>query len=1338
MGVTEAFKYDGEGHAIWTKDRRGVERAATYDVLGRPTGENLSPASVAGGVSSARSDVVPVRHEYKDQSQTGETWVATTRGGTRRTARYEDALHRETAVVEADQPLPAASPRRTYWDAVNKRVSVDRRGHEARYAYDAANRLLTATEQAPGETTYTQTVAYRDAQRQEETSDRSGIPTVTTRDGLGRATLVERGAVGLRSTERATYDGNGNVVTKTDANLHVTKVAYDGANRVTEETRAYGTPFAATTRYTLDKVGNRLTAKGPRGPWSFDEKTTYDDLNRPVRTEDALGKVTTRAFDAAGNRLCEKRPLGGDPLASAVAGKTVVELESAACAGEQVTKFAYDAESKLTSVIDAQQGEHSFVYDGVGNLVAKQDANGSLTTYAYDLMDRRTDEWQHLDAHDRIRDLAAVPPGSAETVADPAGGTGSLHWRVSYDDSGNPTHVTDARGVEVVRTYGLLNRLEAETYPPAATFNAQYPWLLGVAYEYTGNGALAKRTETKRTASDATATEVHDPEYDALERLWKETRYDGKVTEYAYDLKGNRTKVTDPDLVETAYTFDARDRLETATTPEGTTTYGYHPDGLLQKTTMPNTVAEGRCYDAAGHLTTIVSGKGSVDESACTASSLTSRFDYGFDANGNRLSQVERRTAVGSTSAGASETTTYGYDGLDRLIGVKYPDGTATLYRLDPVGNRTGERKTLASKVIALTVAAFAAVSPADASSDLTNTFNRVDWLTQQSDTKDASRNATLGYDLAGSLTTKTRSTGTRTFAWDARGALASVSESGTELGRYDYDASGLRVKRKTALEAAEYVLDDGHVLQEADGAQTGHPGYRRYHYGYGPLSVTDTNGKRFIQTDALGSPTDLTSTSGAIASIRKYDAWGSYRDATAPASGDEKLGYTGHQYDPETGLVYARARYYDPEIGAFISRDGFDGWLEDAPSLHRYAYAHGNPNKYRDENGESATVVGAVAGFFWGFGQMAGRMAEDVWDGKVRDTTDYMVVWGQNIVGGVEIGASIDLTLASGGIFAMAGGGALGAAGFDALTFGGEGQGAKAFAVSQVVEGGKGAVFGAGFGVVAKGATALVGAALPLAEAASSTAGAQVAKRGAQAAIGKLAQTEAGQAAAQLASAATKKLTGAGTAIASGVRAMGAQADDVARQVGLGEAANAPAAAGRWLAQKEGEFGQFLAKSWREASLSTGGQAPPVGAAASRADGSVWAASVLDGGTGRALSGHGGHVSGTGQVTIPEGTTLTTWTKHGGTITDELGQMIERGEYAQIAARRDLAPIIEGAASHLPGARIPNYTLFPPKGLTVLRRSMTVDSPTPLSKLLTSGQGHLDWAACMESGVCP
>jgi RHS repeat-associated protein len=141
-------------------------------------------------------------------------------------------------------------------------------------------------------------------------------------------------------------------------------------------------------------------------------------------------------------------------------------------------------------------------------------------------------------------------------------------------------------------------------------------------------------------------------------------------------------------------------------------------------------------------------------------------------------------------------------------------------------------------------------------------------------------------------------------------------------------------------------------VLQESDANVVEHPAYRRYHYGAEPLLVVDGARARFIGTDALGSPTDLTGLTGQVESKRQYDAWGKYRNGTAPGAGEAKLGFTGHQFDPETGLIYARARYYDPEIGRFISRDSLEGESGDAPSLHRYMYVRSNPLRYTDPSG--------------------------------------------------------------------------------------------------------------------------------------------------------------------------------------------------------------------------------------------------------------------------------------------------------------------------------------------------------------------------------------------------
>jgi RHS repeat-associated protein len=53
---------------------------------------------------------------------------------------------------------------------------------------------------------------------------------------------------------------------------------------------------------------------------------------------------------------------------------------------------------------------------------------------------------------------------------------------------------------------------------------------------------------------------------------------------------------------------------------------------------------------------------------------------------------------------------------------------------------------------------------------------------------------------------------------------------------------------------------------------------------------------------------------------------------------------YRGEQYDPDLGLYYLRARYYNPLTGRFMSRDPKGGVLADPASLHKYLYANGDP----------------------------------------------------------------------------------------------------------------------------------------------------------------------------------------------------------------------------------------------------------------------------------------------------------------------------------------------------------------------------------------------------------
>jgi RHS repeat-associated protein len=954
MGYTEAVEYDADGRVIGKTDARGIHSRTTFDAAGRPTGEWIDDR-----LSTGTAELRLVTRTYQDNASNTRTTETDARVYT--STHYFDALHREYRTEKGPATLE------TWFDATQVRRTRDAKGYVTELDRDAVGRVAGQRDlDLDGSTAYQQHIEFDDASGTQTAYDRRGNPTLTVKDGLGRIERVSRGKTtwddpgsdpSLVRTEATVFDGGGNAVVVVDPNGHATESVFDGAGRKVIETRAVGMAVAAATTFKHDRVGNVIETKGPRVTGKpFDVRLSYDDRNRGVRSEDALGNVTTSAFDGAGNKICEKLPLGGDPIgAGGASGRSAAEIEGLACGGDHVTRWSYDEASKLLSVQDAAGGEYTFVYDEARNLVAKQDANGNLTTYAYDVLDRRTDEWQHLDPHTRVHARTEVPRGDGERPADPVHETGSLHWHVSLDANGNPQSTTDPKGLVTTAQYGVLNRLGHVTYDRPLL--VAYPLVRGVTYVYDGNGNRDLVTEEKETAAGVVVQEMTDPTYDSLDRLSTERRYDGKLLQYRYDAKGNRKEIIDPDTISTTYAYDALDRVQTATTPDGVTTYRYWPDGLEKGRSLPNGVEEGRCYDAVGRLTQLVTARGPVAADCSSTAQVVSQFAYAYDADGNRAAQLEQRTAPGAVAPRAVETTRYGYDALDRLVGVRYDDGQTVLYRLDPVGNRTGERE-LSGQPETIDLTSF---TPADQGAllrDVTGTFNRADWLLAQTDATNAARNVTFGWDLVGNLVSRQRAGQSRELRWDGRNELVAVVENGTAVGTYDYDAAGIRVKRRTASEQVEYVLDDKYVLQEARGDVAGHPSYRRYHYAEGPLSVTDAAGSRFIGTDALGSTTDLTTSTGVVAATHQYDAWGQYRNGTEPSASDPKLGYTGHQYDPETGLVYARARYYDPEIGIFISRDPYEGELEDGPSLHRYAYALGNPLGYVDEDGNAAADV--------------------------------------------------------------------------------------------------------------------------------------------------------------------------------------------------------------------------------------------------------------------------------------------------------------------------------------------------------------------------------------------
>jgi RHS repeat-associated protein len=107
-----------------------------------------------------------------------------------------------------------------------------------------------------------------------------------------------------------------------------------------------------------------------------------------------------------------------------------------------------------------------------------------------------------------------------------------------------------------------------------------------------------------------------------------------------------------------------------------------------------------------------------------------------------------------------------------------------------------------------------------------------------------------------------------------------------------------------------------------------------------------------YVYTDPQGTPLAEADANGNITARFEYTPYG----VSVPSMGaaPNGVGYTGHVNDPETGLVYMQARYYDAEVGRFLSVDPVGSKPGDGFNFNRYLYTDGNPITKIDPDGKA------------------------------------------------------------------------------------------------------------------------------------------------------------------------------------------------------------------------------------------------------------------------------------------------------------------------------------------------------------------------------------------------
>jgi len=206
--------------------------------------------------------------------------------------------------------------------------------------------------------------------------------------------------------------------------------------------------------------------------------------------------------------------------------------------------------------------------------------------------------------------------------------------------------------------------------------------------------------------------------------------------------------------------------------------------------------------------------------------------------------------------------------------------------------------------------------------------------------TNHSSLKKNYSYDQNGNMLTR----GNQTLAWTVDNRVASVAISGGGTTLMEYDYSGMRVKKSAPA---------GITLYPFQGYEIAPNGVVSKFIRVGGESIALKKGiyKYFYHNDHLGSANVITDATGVRVQTLEYDPWGTVSRASGPTI-DPDTRFTGQKLDPETGLYFYNGRYYDAEIGRFISADPFVQAPYDPQNLNRYSYVINNPQNYVDPDG--------------------------------------------------------------------------------------------------------------------------------------------------------------------------------------------------------------------------------------------------------------------------------------------------------------------------------------------------------------------------------------------------
>lgn len=798
---------------------------------------------------------------------------------------------------------------------------TDGEGKITQYAYDA-NGNLTSLNNAAGTTSY----IYGPQNLLTGTTLPNGA---TTQYSYNSASLLQSVKDSQNSTTSYGYDAYQNLISKQDGLNNTTTLIYDNLNRNTGET----TPLGEVSKWEYDQNGNITKRTNTQG-----QITTYayDAFNRLTKITYPLTSASF-TYDNRGNLTKMTDPIG-------------------------TTSYSYDSFDRLTRVTNPYNQNVSYTYDSIGRLTRITYPDGRSAQYGYDTKDRLTsvNDWNN-----------------ARTI-------------YSYNKNDLLSSETLPNGIKSAYSYDSANKISALEYTKNQISLAKF------SYERNSLGNITKLTEEGSYFVPITPTPTTIPTTTPTPTKTPTPTPTGVITP-------TLTKTPTPTPTATTMPSPTPTLIPTPTpTPGGV----LKPDLIVTSVTLsnPNPTAGkgfdiivkiknqgqanstklthiGLMYDSStepadwssptdrilisvpsvGQETT--NTKSFVKFSTSGPHNIWVKVDYEQAVDeGNEVNNILGPTNVTVASSGnflqniaklnifknfielfktstayaqtAQFISTFSYDSLGRIITANFSDNNNYSYAYDAAHNRV--QQTINNLPTAYT-------------------YNADNELTKFSDKN-------LSYSSSGSLTSKTTTDSTQTYSYDQEERVTSITPSSGSTLKYGYDGLGNRLYKTVGTTTTRFVNDIYGSLPNVIAETNSLNSIQKYYlYGEDMISQggSSSNSRQYFLPDAQGNVRFVTDSNGNKIRSVNYDPFGNVRSENGTS--DTNYRFSREQSDPESGMYFLRARYYDPQTGRFITKDPLKGDLADTQSQNPYTYSYNNPLNLSDPSGKVVLVDDAA-----------------------------------------------------------------------------------------------------------------------------------------------------------------------------------------------------------------------------------------------------------------------------------------------------------------------------------------------------------------------------------------